>query len=135
MARSSIRIEKVADSSEIAKQFEPKMQNLGQAIGARAQRLVPKRTFALHDTISAETKRDGAKVTTTVGAGSGDVDYAMYVERGTSKMFAQPYLRPAFMQTTGKDLAYAGTGITTHGVVSFSTRRSRVRGRSQGGRR
>lgn len=134
MARSSIRIVQVADPSELAEQYEPKMQNLGQAIGSRMQRLVPKRTFALHDTISAETKRDGSKVTTTVGFGSGQVDYGMYVERGTSKMAAQPFARPAFMQTTGKDLSYSGTGITTHGVVSFSTRRSRVRGRSGGAR-
>lgn len=134
MTRSSIRIEKVADPSELAEQYEPKMQNLGQAIGSRMQRLVPKRSWSLHDTISAETKRNGSKVTTTVGFGSGKVGYGMYVERGTSKMAAQPFARPAFMQVTGKDLNYAGTGITTHGVVSFSTRRSRARGRSGGAR-
>lgn len=126
-----IRITRVVDPGEIGRQIEPKMQNLGEAMGSRMQRLVPKRTWALHDTISADTVREGDRVTTTVGAGSDMVDYALDVERGTSKMSAQPYMRPAFAQTTGRDLNYHGKGITRHGVVTFSTRRTRVRGRAQ----
>lgn len=124
-----IRITRVVDEEELGRQIEPKMEKLGQAMGARMQRLVPKRTWALHDTISASTERKGAVVTTTVGAGGEGVDYALDVERGTSKMRAQPYMRPAFAQTTGRDLAYSGKGITTHGVVAFSSRRARVRAR------
>lgn len=125
-----IRITRVVNDEELGRQIEPKMTKLGQAIGARAQRLVPKRTWALHDTIFAETERKGATVVTTVGAGgTDDVDYGLDVERGTSKMAAQPYLRPAFAQTTGRDLAYSGKGITAHGVVAFSSRRARTRAR------
>lgn len=124
-----IRITRVVGDAELGRQIEPKMEALGQAVGARMQRLVPKRTWALHDTISAGTERKGSKVTTTVGFGSDDVDYGLNVERGTSKMRAQPFARPAFAQTTGSDLRYRGKGIVTHGVVSFSTRRSRVKDR------
>lgn len=126
-----IVITKVLDPEELGAQIEPKMRNLGQALGARAQRLVPKRTFALHDTISAEVTRVGAKVKVSVGAGGPssngvNVDYALYVERGTSRMAAQPFLRPAMLQTAGRDFTYSGAGITTRGATS---RRQRSRDR------
>jgi len=126
-----IRITRVVDDEALGRQIEPKMQALGQAMGARMQRLVPKRTWALHDTITTATERRGATVVTEVGAGSEDVEYALDVERGTSKMSAQPYMRPAFAQTTGADLRYKGKGIVTHGVVSFSSRRQRTRARGK----
>lgn len=124
-----IRITRVVGDAELGRQIEPKMEALGQAVGARMQRLVPKRTWALHDSISSSTERKGAKVVTTVGFGSDDVGYGLAVERGTSKMRAQPFARPALAQTTGSDLRYRGKGITTHGVITFSTRRSRVKDR------
>ena len=62
-----ICITRVTDGDEIARQMLPHMEALGQAVGARMQRLVPKRTWALHDTISTETERKGSRVTTTVG--------------------------------------------------------------------
>jgi HK97 gp10 family phage protein len=120
-----IRITRTVNDDEIARQILPKMEAVGQAIGARAQRLVPKRTWALHDTIQAETRRSGSKITTTVGAGSAKVKYALYVERGTSKMAAQSYLRPAFAQVTGRDLKYAGAGIVNHGAKAEASRQRR----------
>lgn len=108
-------ITKLTDGEAVARQITPNMRALGQAIGARAQRIVPKRTWALHDSITAETKQSGAKVTTTVGAGGGRVNYALYVERGTSRMAAQPYLRPALLQSKANDLLYGGGGISTRG--------------------
>lgn len=124
-----IRITRILNDAELGRQLTPKMEALGQAVGARMQRLVPKRTWALHDTIAADTERNGAVVTTTIGFGSDEVDYGMLVERGTSRMAAQPFARPAFAQTTGKDLNYKGKGVVTHGVVTFSSRRSRARAR------
>lgn len=124
-----IRITRTVNDAKLGRQILPKMENLGQAIGARGQRIVPKRTWALHDTFAVSTEQAGAKITTTVGVGSPEVDYGLDVERGTSKMQAQPFLRPAFAQTTGRDLNYSGKGVTTHGVVAFSSRRSRVRAR------
>ncbi len=132
MNDARIRITRVVNDEELGRQIEPKMSALMQAMGARAQRAVPKRTWALHDTITADVERKGAKVVGTLGAGgTPEVDYALDVERGTSKMAAQPYLRPAFAQTTGRDLNYRGKGIVTHGVVAFSSRRQRTRARGR----
>lgn len=120
-----IRITRVINDDEIGRQIEPKMRNLGQAMGARAQRLVPKKSWALYDSIQTETERKGSRVTTTVGAGNDEVDYSLYVERGTSKMRAQPYLRPAMLQTRGGDLNYKGTGIQNHAVKVEAARQRR----------
>lgn len=55
-----------------------------------AQRLVPIDTGELHDGIRIieQTETNGSYGVT-------DVDYAEHVEFGTSKMRAQPYLRPS----------------------------------------
>lgn len=119
-------ITKLTSGEEVARQVVPHMEALGQAIGARAQRIVPKRTYALNDSIATETKRTGAKVTTRVTAGGGDVDYALYVERGTSIMAAQPYLRPALLQSRAADLNYSGAGIEKRGVRRERMKSSRV---------
>lgn len=124
-----IVITRILRPEELGTQIVPKMESLGQAMGARMQRLVPKRTWAAHDSIETVTEREGTKVTTTVGAGNAEVDYVTDLERGTSKMKAQPFMRPAFNQTTGNDLRYKGRGITKHGIVAFSSRRARARAR------
>lgn len=118
-------ITKVTDPAEVARQVEPKMRNLGNAIAARMQRLVPKRSWALHDTIDAETDVAGGTVTTRVGAGSGKVTYALHVERGTSKMAAQPYMRPALLQSRAGDLNFGGGGPARHGVTAARPTRRR----------
>lgn len=124
-----IRITRVTDGDEIARQVLPHMEALGQAVGARMQRLVPKRTWALHDTISTETERKRSRVTTTVGFGNDKVDYGLEVERGTSKMRAQPFARPALAQSRAGDLNYSGAGIRRHGVRTITSRRTRLRAR------
>lgn len=136
MSDVRIRITRSVDPAALADLVEPGMQNLGNVMARRMQRLVPKRTYALHDTIDATVERRRGTVTTIVGFGNASgvprVDYGMNVERGTSKMRAQPFARPAFAQTTGADLLYNGPGPTRHGVASFSTRRSRARRRAGG---
>jgi HK97 gp10 family phage protein len=109
MSGTKIRITKLADDDDLGRKLEPKMANLGQAIARRMQRLVPKKTYNLHDTIAADTERIGAKVTLQVGVGgNGEADYWEYVERGTSRQAAQPYMRPALLQSTGRDLLGKG---------------------------
>lgn len=127
-----IRITRVTDGDEIARQMLPHMEALGQAVGVRMQRLVPKRTWALHDTIATETERKGSRVTTTVGFGDDEVDYGLAVERGTSKMRAQPFARPALAQSKAGDLNYSGAGIRRHGVRTITSRRTRLRARGAG---
>jgi len=53
-----------------------------------AKRIVPIDTGDLHDSIHAETTGEGMYVVA-------DSEHAVFVEQGTSKMPAQPYLRPA----------------------------------------
>lgn len=100
-----IRITHVTDGDELARQLEGPMLNLGNAIVRRMRRLVPKRTWVLHDSIVAPTvERVGAAVTVTTGAGSAKAHYWEHVEKGTSRMRAQPYLRPALLQSSARDL-------------------------------
>jgi HK97 gp10 family phage protein len=121
---TKIRITRVYDD-RLVEQIEPAMRNLGQAVGARMQRLVPKRTWALHDTISTSTERNGSKITTTIGFGSADVDYGLHVERGTSRTRAQPFARPALLQSRAGDLKYKGRGIVNHGEQKEAQRQRR----------
>lgn len=104
-----IVVTKVARPGILDPVLEAMMGNLGNAIGRRARRLVPKRTWALHDTIAVHTEVIApGKVSTIVSAGGSangiEVDYAVHVERGTSKQRAQPYLRPAMLQSKPRDL-------------------------------
>lgn len=57
-------------------------------IVTRAKRIVPVDTGNLHDNIRALITPEGNFVIA-------DTEYAAYVELGTSKMSAQPYLRPS----------------------------------------
>lgn len=57
-------------------------------IASAAKRIVPVDSGDLQDAIHPEVTSDGMFVVA-------DTDYAAHVENGTSKMAAQPYLRPA----------------------------------------
>ena len=118
-------ITRVVADDEVGRQLLPKMTNLGNAIARRMQRLVPKRTWALHDTIDTETEQEGATVSTVVGFGGGSVNYGLHVERGTSKAPAQPFARPALLQSRAADLTTAGGGVARHGVTSARPTRRR----------
>lgn len=86
------------------------LEGVGDDILVRAQRLVPKRSWSLHDSLTQVTEVEGiGHVTTSVGVdedftGYTDTpprDYAALVEDGTSKMEPQPYLMPALLQIIG----------------------------------
>lgn len=67
---------------------------VGKALKAgeeSAKRFVPVRTGALRDDITSEQTGTTGKY----GNLSGSLDYPIYVEFGTGKMAAQPYLRPS----------------------------------------
>lgn len=60
-----------------------------QTVVNAAKRAVPKKTRTLQRSIHVEPESDESVVVGT------DVSYAKYVEQGTSRMAARPYLRPA----------------------------------------
>ncbi len=106
-----ITITRVIGAADLAAEIEPAMQRLVNAIHRRAQRLVPKRTWNLHDTLVNGVEVRGPRVVGVVGVGGSTnaapegADYWDYVEHGTSRMRAQPYLRPALLQSRSADLA------------------------------
>ena len=63
-------------------------EKVGDVVARAATPLAPKRTGRLAATIKPGKLRSGA----TVKAGGGGVKYAPYVEFGTHKMGARPYL-------------------------------------------
>ena len=65
----------------------------GKEIEADASNKVPVLTGNLKRSIHTEVEDEGDNVNALIGT---DVEYAPFVEYGTSKMNAQPYLRPAF---------------------------------------
>lgn len=69
----------------------------GVEIGARlieneAKARVPVRTGTLRRSINTEVREQGNRVIAQVGP---NTEYAAFIEFGTSRMAAQPYMRPA----------------------------------------
>lgn len=67
-------------------------------VESAAKRLCPVDTGRLRASITHGLARDDAGIFGWVGT---DVEYAPYVELGTSRMAARPYLRPALAEALG----------------------------------
>jgi HK97 gp10 family phage protein len=67
-----------------------------------AKRLVPVDTGNLRESIHAEPHLEGGMGTVRVGVSHEDAHYAPYVEFGTRRMVARPYLRPAIAENRDK---------------------------------
>lgn len=110
MSGARIVLTRVATGAEVAVEIAPAMRRLTNAMHRRAQLLVPKRTFRLHDTLTSDVEVDGATVRGIVGVGGPTeaapegAEYWDYVEHGTSRQIAQPYMRPALLQSRAADL-------------------------------
>lgn len=131
-----IRITQVFDDA-LGPQLEAPMMRLGNALGRRMQRLVPKRTWRLHDSITKpKLTRRGDRVKVEVGVGGKMVGgkfvgYHLLVERGTSKAAAQPFMRPALLQTTAGDLRFSGSMAEAHGTAAERRAVKRASNRSK----
>jgi len=68
---------------------------VGEQAEIRAKAIVPVRTGRLQNSIHYEPMIYGRE-----GWLMADAPYAAYVELGTARMAAQPYLRPAVMEAT-----------------------------------
>lgn len=58
----------------------------------------PVRTGTLRASIHVESIVDSGFTVTGMVATGGEADYAVYVEEGTSKMAAEPYMQPALIE-------------------------------------
>lgn len=76
----------------------------GEAVADEARTLCPVDTGNLRDSIAVSADSGGAEV-------SADADYAAYVEFGTWKMAAQPFLVPALINSADKIAAAAARMI------------------------
>lgn len=83
------------------------LNRVGATIVRTARRLAPKDTRSLESTIRHDVRRTGfggVELVVMAGGIMGStkmVDYAAHQEQGTSRMAAQPYLRPAVDQAVG----------------------------------
>lgn len=92
-------VEWVIDGKALAALFESTsgptaklLKQVGVKCVKGAKRLCPVDTGRLRASITEELRHDGQGLVEVVGT---DVNYAAYVELGTSHQHAQPYLRPA----------------------------------------
>lgn len=76
---------------------------IGPRIQGNAKRTVPVLSGDLKDSIVVQVKLNGSDSVLQVGVDEEihGVDYGRYVEDGTSRQAAQPYLRPAVYQARG----------------------------------
>lgn len=63
-----------------------------------AKRLCPVDTGRLRSSITHELGQDGGGLFALIGT---NVEYALFIELGTSRMGAQPFLRPALRAASG----------------------------------
>lgn len=75
------------------------LKRRGLRVQATAKRLCPVDTGRLRASITESLQRDAAGLVEVIGT---DVDYAPYVELGTSRAPAQPFLRPALAAEAGR---------------------------------
>lgn len=80
--------------AEFQKAKQRALEKIGILVEGRAAKNAPVDTGRLRNSITHETEQDYAIIGT-------NVEYAPYQELGTSKMKAQPYLRPAVDQSQG----------------------------------
>lgn len=78
-------------------------EQLGPRIQGNAKRTVPVLSGDLKRSIVLQVSGSDDEAILQVGVDQdvADVDYGRYVEEGTSRMAAQPYLRPAVYQARG----------------------------------
>jgi HK97 gp10 family phage protein len=92
------------------------LQATGGRMVAYARAIVPVDTGELRDSIGATW--DASTLTLTLHA---DAPHAAFVEFGTSRMAAQPYLRPTLAQVPRLWASVAGAGASFPGVSSQYT--------------
>lgn len=86
------------------------LDDIGKFVKAEAQMRAPILTGNLRRSIDYQVVSENE---VDIGA-TAEADYAVYVEKGTSKMAAQPFLEPAAMDNLGQLEEIAGQRINAN---------------------
>lgn len=102
LSASDLTVSIASDNTDLVldaldRQILAGLERIGERARDHAREEVPYRTGNLHDSIGYSVS--SSDKTVTVGT---DVHYASYVELGTWKMPARPYLRPAIVNHTAE---------------------------------
>ena len=97
--------------AEVHRRSDALVERLADLSAQDMRRTAPVDTGDMVSTIRVEKPRDGVrhvKCGGTVGDSGEYVDYAVYVELGTSRMGAQPFMRPALyrLRTAAEGLGF-----------------------------
>ena len=100
-------------TAEIEKKAMDRLERAGEIVGEKARQLVPVDTGKLKATIRVARLKGDPKQNIRVYAGNrlkGGAFYAHMVEKGTVKMKAKPFLRPALNASKGQIMAIMENG-------------------------
>ena len=97
---AEVRTVLAADALEgLAAMAHPALEGIGPDVVDAARAAAPILTGELVESIAYFVTEEGGVPVLYVAAGTGGLaDYAAFVELGTSRMAAQPYLQPAAMR-------------------------------------
>ena len=87
--------------AQISGQVLTGMDNACRFVAEQAEANAPRRTGRLSRDIAYEVKGEGKDIVGYVGVKKGGAFYGLFVERGTRRMRAQPFLRPALFNNLG----------------------------------
>lgn len=107
------KVKRLSESLDDPDKLSPMFLAGAQVIRDRAKAIAPRRTGLLADNIFAGKRRTKAP-SAVVGIRRKKVPYCWFVEYGTPKMAAQPFMRPAAQGAAGEVLQKAydvGRGI------------------------
>lgn len=80
-------------TQEVEEEIKSVVEEHAFKIEAEAKRLVPVDTGYLRRSIATQFPTSGKGLTAYIGT---NVEYALFIEFGTSKQYAKPYLTPAY---------------------------------------
>lgn len=127
LATATVSVNRQATLKQLEPMLLRELARRALGVQTRASDLCPVDTGRLRASITTQVTVDQVGPVARIGS---NVEYAIYVEMGTSRMEAQPYLRPALgvgggavAITRGSGLARPARGLltTAKGAVAEST--------------
>lgn len=100
------RLEAIGETGK--QQTAEALQTCAATIRDQAKTLCPVKTGKLRRSIRIQTRKEAEALSIGVSAGNGEASYARFVEYGTSRRKAQPFMRPAL--ALGKPLVVKAVG-------------------------